>query len=259
MPAPPGTAIIAPVTTRPPVAAAPAQLLQLLGKRRKVGIGIDAVGRGDFAPLVGHAEQAGNGVILRLAGIVHAGADAAEEIADAGEGVLHGADRIGDELTGEHHRAQARLRQRLAEGVGVRHLFHPGQRIKLVLPHAHHLVALHGEAAVGRLQHVDAQQPVAAHRGQDGVVAADPLDAADLRRVEGRRALIGLGRRRRGRHEQQERGRRQCAQRGTQWKRHHIPPKQVTLSPLCPFRPSRRKPKKKPAITAHKRAATMPL
>ena len=85
--------------------------------------------------------------------------------------------------------------QRFAVGLGVGDLFQLVQRGQFVEPHAKHLVAVHGEFAVGRRQRVDAQQPVARHRIFDRVVVAGRPEARNFFDHKCRRSLERLGER----------------------------------------------------------------
>ncbi len=163
-------------------------------KWRKVGIGIDAIGGGQGAPLVGDAEQTIQFVVPRLADIGHARMKTFEHGVDAAKGAFDRAEGIGDELAGIFQRVETGLHQCLAEGVGFAHLLQQRKRLEFVRPHPEHGVAMHGELAVGHGEHIDAQQTVAARRVFDRVVGTDPRDARNFRRVERRRAFQRLRR-----------------------------------------------------------------
>ncbi len=96
-PAAPGTADIAPETARWPTAAAPCEFVQPVGERLEIGIGVDAEPGCDQLFLFGLAGEVRDRVIARLPHIVEAGADAADELADAGDRVLGRVDRMDDQ------------------------------------------------------------------------------------------------------------------------------------------------------------------
>ena len=144
--------------------------LQPLRQRRKIGVWIDVQIHREFALRVADAEQTLHHIIAISARIREAGTDAIEHVADTVQRTFDGIGGIGDEICAEFYRPQCGASECISEGLGLRHFFERGDRVKFVQAQFRKLDTIERKLPIRRIDVEDAHHAIAAYEWLDRVV-----------------------------------------------------------------------------------------